>query len=128
MTAVARSPIYSWLFGASLCGDSPSPAAIRSFNEVFGAQPHEALVPVIKALANESYYERLREITIPTVVICGEKDQTTPRWHSEQLGQRIPNARNVWVPGKGHLLNWEAPESLVEVVNSLLPTDRNQSA
>jgi non-heme chloroperoxidase len=121
MTAVARSPVYSWLFGASLCGDSPSPAAIRAFNEVFAAQRHQTLIPVIEAIAQESYYDRLGEIKVPTVVICGDKDQTTPRWHSEQLGRRIPNARNVWVPGKGHLLNWEAPESLVEVVQSLLP-------
>jgi non-heme chloroperoxidase len=124
MTAVSRSPIYSWLFGASLCGDSPSPAAIRLFNEMFLAQRHDMLIPIIEALAKESYYARLGEIAVPTVVICGEKDQTTPRWHSEQLGQRIRNARNVWVPGKGHLLNWEAPESLVEVVKSLLPANR----
>ncbi|HLT36810.1 MAG TPA: alpha/beta hydrolase [Enhygromyxa sp.] len=120
MTAIARSPVYSWLFGASLCGDSPSPAAIRAFLEVFAVQRHDALVPIIEALAKESYYDRLGEITVPTVVICGDKDQTTPRWHSEKLGKSIPNARNVWVPGKGHLLNWESPESLVEVVESLL--------
>lgn len=122
ITAIARSPVYSWLFGASLCGDSPSPAAIRAFLDVFAVQRHDALVPIIKALADESDYDRLGAITVPTVVLCGEKDQTTPRWHSEQLGRRIPNARNVWVPGKGHLLNWEAPDSLVEVVKSLLPT------
>jgi non-heme chloroperoxidase len=120
MTAVARSPVYSWLFGASLCGETISPAAIRLFNELFAAQRHDTLIPIIEALANESYYDRLGDIAVPTVVICGEKDQTTPRWHSEQLGKRIPNARNVWVAGKGHLLNWEAPESLVEVVETLL--------
>ena len=60
----------------------------------------------------------LFEIMVPTVVVCGDRDQTTSRWHSEQLGVRIPEARNVWVEGKGHLLNWEAPESLVAAVRS----------
>jgi non-heme chloroperoxidase len=119
MQWISRSPTYSWMFGASLCGDSPSPAMIRAFNEVFAAQHHRGLVPIIRALANESYYDRLSEIVVPTVVVCGDRDQTTPRWHSEQLGVRIPNARNVWVEGKGHLLNWEAPESLVAAVSSL---------
>src|SRR5690606_27913496 len=100
--AVSRSPTYGWLYGASLCGDTPSPDSIRLFNEVFGAQNHASLVPIIRAMIKESYYERLHEITAPTIVICGERDQTIPRWHSEQLGVRIPNARNVWLPGFGH--------------------------
>jgi non-heme chloroperoxidase len=120
MEWVSRSPTYSWMFGASLCGDSPSPAVMRAFNEVFAAQPHRALVPLLRALGDESYYDRLSEIMVPTVVICGDRDRSTPRWHSEQLGVRIPDARNVWVEGKGHLLNWEAPESLVAAVRSLL--------
>jgi non-heme chloroperoxidase len=121
MEWVSRSPTYSWMFGASLCGDSPSPAMIRAFNGMFAAQHHRALVPLIRSLADESYYDRLSEIMVPTVVVCGDRDQSTPRWHSEQLGVRIPDARNVWVEGKGHLLNWEAPESLVAAVRSLLP-------
>jgi pimeloyl-ACP methyl ester carboxylesterase len=120
MQAIASSPTYGWLFGASLCGDSPSPAVIQAFNEMFVAQQHAQLVPLLQALADESDYSRLDQIRVPTVVICGDRDQTTPRWHAEQIAARIPNARNVWVPGVGHLLNWEAPESLVEAVVSLL--------
>lgn len=119
MEWVSRSPIYSWLFGESLCGDSPSPAVIRAFNEIFASQHHRDLVPLIRSLADETYYERLSEIMVPTVVVCGDRDRSTPLWHSEQLGVRIPDARNVWIEGKGHLLNWEAPESLVAAVRSL---------
>ncbi len=119
MDKISRSPTYGWLFGASLCGDAPAPSMIRAFNELFCEQRHPPLVPIIRALANENYYDRLSEIAVPTVVICGERDRSTPRWHSEQLGVRIPDARNVWVEGKGHLLNWEAPESVVAAVRSL---------
>jgi non-heme chloroperoxidase len=120
MDWVARSPTYSWLFGASLCGDTPSPAVIQAFNELYCSQHHRPLIPIIRALSDESLYDRLSEIMVPTVVVCGDRDQTTPRWHSEQLGVRIPEASNVWVEGKGHLLNWEAPESLVTAVRSML--------
>lgn len=119
MEWIARSPTYSWHFGASVCGDEPSPALIRAFNEVFADQRHTELVPLIQALADESYYARLHEIRVPTVIVCGEKDKTTPRWHAEQLGRGIPGARNVWVEGKGHMLNWEAPEAVVTVVRAL---------
>lgn len=119
MRAVSRSPTYSWLFGASLCGDRPSPTHIQVFNEMFAAQHHPALVPILNAMAGESYYDRLQEITVPTIVLCGDRDQTTPRWHSEQLGIRIPEAQNVWLPGSGHFINWEAPEAVVTALQSL---------
>lgn len=117
--SVARSNVYGWLFGASLCGEKPSPAIIQAFLKTFLKQPHKKLFGILRALADENHYPRLHEIKIPCVVICGEEDKTTPRWHSETMGKNIPNARNVWVPQKGHLLNWEAPEVLIEAVQSL---------
>ncbi|MBC7870113.1 MAG: alpha/beta fold hydrolase, partial [Chitinophagaceae bacterium] len=93
---VAKSGVYGWLFGASLYGDQPSPAGIQAFLEIFNEQPHQKLIPILEALANEDYYARLGEISLPCVVICGEKDKTTPRWHSERMAAEIPGARNIW--------------------------------
>lgn len=119
MTRVANSNVYSWLFGASLFGDAPYPSGIRVFVETFVQQPHLQLMPIIEALSNETYYSRLGEIQIPCVILCGKKDKTTPPWHSEAMGKGIPNARNVWLEGKGHALNWEAPEAIFEAIKSL---------
>lgn len=119
MAKIVRSETYGMFFGASLMGDEPSPAAIEAFSRLFLAQDHERLVPILKALCEESHYPRLGEIRMPCVIVCGEKDKTTPAWHSSRLGADIPGARNVWLPGKGHLLNWEAPEEIVEVIRSL---------
>lgn len=119
METVARSDIYGWLFAASLCGEHPSPAMIQAFLKTFLRQPHQKLAGILSALSDENHYPRLHEISIPCVIICGEADKTTPRWHSETMGRNIPNARNVWVPAKGHLLNWEAPHVLIEAVQSL---------
>jgi pimeloyl-ACP methyl ester carboxylesterase len=47
-----------------------------------------------------------------------KKDGTTSVWHSQELGKRISNARNVWAEGKGHMLKWEAPETLIEAIES----------
>jgi len=118
---VAASETYGWLFARSLCGDNPSPAVLQAFLKVFLEQPHKTLAPLLEMLAQENYYPRLGEIDLPCVVVCGTKDQTTPAWHSQALGSGIANARTVWVENKGHLLNWEAPEALVEAVTSLAP-------
>lgn len=119
MEKIAASPTYGWLFARSLCGDDPSPAILQAFLNVFLDQPHRTLAPLLEMLAHENYYPRLGEIDLPCVVVCGTKDTTTPTWHSQTLATTIRNARAIWVPNKGHLLNWEAPESLIEAVKSL---------
>ena len=98
---------------------SASPVACRVFLDEFRAQDHQALVPLLQRLATTSYYDRLGELDVPTIVVCGEEDSTTPRWHSERMGSEIPGARNVWVPDGGHMLNWQAPEVLVEAIADL---------
>jgi pimeloyl-ACP methyl ester carboxylesterase len=51
----------------------------------------------------------LREIRIPTLLIVGEHDAPCVKVH-EFMGQTIPGARSVLLPGVGHLSNLEAPE------------------
>ncbi|MFT7587411.1 MAG: non-heme chloroperoxidase [Cellvibrionaceae bacterium] len=119
MTALIKSDLIGYPFGASLMGINPYASAIRVFVDSFLAQDHSKLIPILKAMDETSYYDRLGEINVPTVVVCGKKDGTTPPWHSESLGRDIPNARNVWVPDRGHMLNWEAPEALIKVVSEL---------
>jgi pimeloyl-ACP methyl ester carboxylesterase len=124
MERIAATDTLGFPFGASLYGDDPSPAAIRVFLDEFVANDHRLLVPLLERLATTGWYERLGEIDVPTVVVCGEEDHTTPRWHSEAMGRDIPGARNVWVPGAGHMLNWEAPDVLVDVVTELATRER----
>ncbi len=125
-----RSGLLEWLvsfdangrvFGRSIYGDTPSSAAIHAFLKSFRAQKHQALLPILSAFGQEDRAERLGEITIPTVVICGRKDKTTPPWQSGRLAASIPGAKMVWVEGAGHLVNWEAPDSLVQSVKGLAP-------
>jgi len=119
MQRLARSPTYGPLLAASLFGRRPSPAAVHAFLHLFLAQDHRALLPIVAALADEDNYPRLGEIRMPCVVICGGEDGSTPPWHSRRMAAEIPGARAVWVEGKGHMLSWEAPETLVEAVRSL---------
>jgi len=115
---IMASDTYGWFFGASLCGDVPFPAAIMAFNAVFSAQRHDRLIPVLEFLTQSDYYPRLSEIDLPTIIVCGESDKTTPTWHSKEMGQRIAGARNIWIKGKGHLINWEAPEVIANTIQT----------
>jgi non-heme chloroperoxidase len=108
-------------FARTLVGDDPQPAMFDAFLDVFRAQNHAALVPILQALTAESYYERLGEIGVPCAVTVGTKDKTTPSFHTDDIHRSIPQSTVTKLPGKGHLLNWEAPADLVGLVEGLAP-------
>ena len=52
----------------------------------------------------------LREIRVPTLVVCGEEDTLTPPSESEAMHRAIPGSVLEIVPKAGHLANLENPE------------------
>lgn len=44
---------------------------ISLFLEVFVAQNHRALLPIVRAFAGEDRYPRLGDIGVPTLVVVG---------------------------------------------------------
>ena len=75
----------------------------------------------MRAFMREDRYPRLREIALPTAVIVGEYDRTTPRSHAQRLAAGIPKATLTIVPNAGHCLNWETdgPATLIEAIESM---------
>jgi non-heme chloroperoxidase len=115
-----RNPTVATLLGAAQCGTRPSPAMISVFVDLFNQHldEHGPLLPIVRAFSHEDRYPRLGEIAVPTAVMVGSADRTTPTSHSCRLAEGIPGARLVTVPDAGHLLNWEAPDELIRVVES----------
>lgn len=56
----------------------------------------------------------LREISVPTLVVVGERDVLTPPADSEAMAAAIPGARVVTIPGAGHLAPMERPKAVAE--------------
>lgn len=104
------------LFGKTLVGKNPDPEIIRVIPEVFLQTDHSKLVPILQAFAQESYYDRLKEITVPCAVVIGDKDATTPPFHTDDIVKNIPNTTRIDVKGKGHCLNVEAPEEIIKAI------------
>jgi non-heme chloroperoxidase len=121
-----RNTTFATLFLAAQCGSRPSPAMVSVFLEGFiqHLDGHGPLTPIVRAFIREDRYPRLGEIAVPTVVMVGSADRTTPPSHSRRLADGIPGARLVTVPEAGHLLNWEAADDLVKVIESF-PAQRD---
>jgi non-heme chloroperoxidase len=126
LQVLLRSRTVSVLLGAAQCGAHPSPAMISVFIEGLKQHldEHGPLIPIVRAFSREDRYPRLGEIAVPTVVMIGSADRTTPPHHSRRMASGIPGARLVTVPEAGHLLNWEAADELVGVIESF-PAQRD---
>jgi pimeloyl-ACP methyl ester carboxylesterase len=63
---------------------------------------------------------RLGAISVPTVVVFGDRDRTVRPSVAHALAAAIPEARLQPVPGAGHLLPYTAPEAIATAIMSVL--------
>ncbi|HYO17069.1 MAG TPA: alpha/beta fold hydrolase, partial [Dermatophilaceae bacterium] len=109
---LTANPTIGTLFAASFFGPRPSPAMLTAFLHLIQSRDSAALLPLLDAFTTDDLLARLPAIDVPTVIVCGLADRTTPPRDSRRLAAAIPGARTVWVPGAGHMLPWEAPASI----------------
>ncbi|THE64214.1 alpha/beta hydrolase [Salinadaptatus halalkaliphilus] len=64
--------------------------------------------------------DRLEDIDIPTLAICGENDQLTPPWYHEFLADEIDGASWVALEDSAHLVMLEQPDTFNELVDDFL--------
>lgn len=62
---------------------------------------------------------RLGEIRVPTAVVCGDADRSTPPRYSEFLQAHVTGASLTLIPGAGHMVALEAPAATVAALSSL---------
>ena len=61
-------------------------------------------------LKNEITQAKLKDLKLPTLVISGVADLSTPPSISRMLAAEIPNSRVALIPESGHSTYWEQPE------------------
>jgi pimeloyl-ACP methyl ester carboxylesterase len=62
----------------------------------------------------------LRRIDVPVLVVCGSADYEVVRESARRLERELPRAKRVEIPGAGHMLPLEKPESLANAVLAFL--------
>jgi pimeloyl-ACP methyl ester carboxylesterase len=68
----------------------------------------------------EDWGERLREISVPTLILVGELDRPEMREIAERLEEEIPNARRETIAGTAHVPNMERSEDFDRLVLDFL--------
>jgi pimeloyl-ACP methyl ester carboxylesterase len=63
---------------------------------------------------------RLREIALPTLIICGADDSATPVKYSQYLHDHIANSSLHIIPNAGHYVLREQPEAVNQAIQEWL--------
>ena len=79
-----------------------------------------ALLERMRQTRNSDPVARLQSITVPTLLIWGEKDAFIPVSNAQDYLKAMPQAKLVTLPGVGHVLHEEAPQASVQVVRDFL--------
>ncbi len=101
-----------------------SSAASQALREHFIRMTRQCPPSVIfndfKACDHFDIRNRLPEIKLPTLVLCGEDDQLTPAKYSRYLHENIAVSRLVLIPQAGHMVMAEQPDLFNRAVTSFL--------
>jgi 3-oxoadipate enol-lactonase len=96
------------------------PGAYAAFLEI--SRRRAVAVPVImaqiQACAAHDTYERLAQLTMPTLVVHGTEDEVLPVQNGPLIASRIPGSRLEILPGVGHLFFLERPEHSAELMRA----------
>lgn len=84
----------------------------------------DVLLADFRACDSFDVMDRLGEIEIPALVVCGTADALTPVKYARYLAEHIPDARLLTVEGAGHMVMLERPRKVGEAVREFVMVDR----
>jgi pimeloyl-ACP methyl ester carboxylesterase len=64
--------------------------------------------------------ETVNAISVPTLILCGDQDVSTPPRFSEDLHRRIAGSRYLVISQSGHMSSVEQPEAVTQALDDFL--------
>lgn len=72
--------------------------------------------------------DRLKELKLPALVICGEQDPATPPAMARAIQQALPGAKLALIPQAAHLANIEQPDAFNRALGGFLSSPASAQA
>lgn len=111
-TAYSRAMYAAWFADPGLAAMFSPPRSESQTGAAVAAQLRGA---------GYDWRELLRAVSVPTLVIHGERD-LLPVSVAEEIVATLPNARLEVIPDAGHMPFWESPELFFTLTESFLTT------
>jgi pimeloyl-ACP methyl ester carboxylesterase len=97
-------------------GRRPRQAHLVATRDAWLSLPTDVRRQFLIALQAMDFRPGLAHVAVPTTVVVGSRDLLTPPRLGRAIAAAIPGARLVEVPGAGHMLPFEEPDLLAELI------------
>lgn len=102
-------------------GENAPAEGLRAGGRQMGRASLQAFGRYFPAIRDLDQVEGLAALAdVPTHILVGTKDQVTPARWSRALHDGIPGSRLTVLPGKGHMLNYEATDIVADALIELI--------
>jgi pimeloyl-ACP methyl ester carboxylesterase len=97
---------------------------IKRNEEIFKDTGSDVLFQGFKACSVFDVRDKLSNLKIPTLIICGEEDMMTPSKYSSYLHENISDSKLSFIPNAGHYVFLESPKEVNENIKEFLKQNR----
>lgn len=94
----------------------PARVMVDHAREVGGANTRNDMQAAAESMIGYDVRHRLREIKVPTTVVCGTHDKLARHSENEFIAEQVPYGTFCSVDRAGHMIIWERPEVVVDVI------------
>ncbi|WP_249155367.1 alpha/beta fold hydrolase [Bradyrhizobium japonicum] len=103
-----------------LVGDDPDPKGMELARECMASVPETSYRAMMLALMGFDQRGTLKDISVPTLLLSGSKDNNAPAPMMAKTATFIPSSEYVELAGVGHLANLERPDAFDEALGRFL--------
>ncbi|OAF18712.1 alpha/beta fold hydrolase [Bradyrhizobium neotropicale] len=103
-----------------LVGDEPDPNGMELAHECMASVPEASYRAMMLALIGFDQRSTLKDISVPTLLLSGSKDNNAPAPMMAKMATYIPAAEYVEMAHVGHLANLERPGAFNEAIRGFL--------
>jgi 3-oxoadipate enol-lactonase len=106
-----------------LIGDDPDPRGMELARECMASVPEASYRAMMLALIGFDQRSTLKDISVPTLLLSGSKDNNAPAPMMAKMATYIPSTKYVELEGVGHLANLERPGAFNAALDQFLKAD-----
>lgn len=103
-----------------LVGDEPDSKGMELARECMASVPEASYRAMMLALMGFDQRSTLKNISVPTLLLSGSKDNNAPAPMMAKTATYIPSAEYVELAGVGHLANLERPDAFNAALDGFL--------
>lgn len=101
-------------------GPAATPAQVAFYEQMLVACPPDVRAEAGLAMSRMDLYHALPRLTLPTLVMDGERDRLTPPSHARRIAEELPHLhRLIELPDTGHMGPLERPDEVSSALRAL---------